>query len=136
MAWLFAVGGLLLLPVLVLSDTEWLWTPAGLMVTVYLGAVTTAVAYALYGSGLRTVRVRTSATLSLADPGAAALLGLLVLGEPARPTIVVGLVLLLLGLAVVAYRSADRPSRRLPAGQRRTRLALGERDPSSMLTGS
>lgn len=84
MAWLFGVGGLLLLPVLVLSDTDWLWTPAGLVVTVYLGVVTTAVAYALYGSGLRTVRVRTSATLSLADPGAAALLGLLVSASPRR----------------------------------------------------
>jgi DME family drug/metabolite transporter len=116
MAWMFAAGGLLLLPVLTFSDTAWLWTPRGLLVVVYLAALTTAVAYALYGSGLRTVRVRTSATLSMADPGAAALLGLLVLGEPARPTTVVGLILLFLGLAVVGYRPtvhrSDRPPTR------------------------
>lgn len=108
MASIFATGGLLLLPVLVVSDTNWLWTPQGLVLTLYLAALTTAVAYALYGSGLRTVRVRTSATLSLADPGVAALLGLLVLSEPARPTTIAGLALLLIGLALVALRSGDR----------------------------
>ena len=113
MAVLFATGGLLLMPVLLISDTSWLRTPQGLLLVVYLAAVTTAVAYALYGAGLRTVRVRTSAVLSLADPGAAALLGLLVLGEPARSTTVLGLVLLFLGLVLVAVRSADAvPGRR------------------------
>ena len=72
MALLFATAGLLLMPVLLISDTSWLRTPQGLLLAVYLAAVTTAVAYALYGVGLRTVRVRTSAVLSLADPGAAA----------------------------------------------------------------
>ena len=114
MALLFATGGLLLMPVLLISDTSWLRTPQGLLLAVYLAAVTTAVAYALYGVGLRTVRVRTSAVLSLADPGAAALLGLLVLGEPARSTTILGLVLLLLGLALVAVRSTDAaPARRV-----------------------
>lgn len=46
--------------------------------------------------------------LSLADPGVAALLGLLVLSEPARPTTLVGLALLLVGLALVAFRSGER----------------------------
>jgi len=113
MALLFATGGLLLMPVLLISDTSWLRTPQGLLLVVYLAAVTTAVAYALYGAGLRTVKVRTSAVLSLADPGAAALLGLLVLGEPARSTTILGLVLLFLGLVLVAVRSADAaPARR------------------------
>ena len=110
MALLFATGGLLLMPVLLISDTSWLWTPQGLLLAVYLAAMTTAVAYALYGVGLRTVRVRTSAVLSLADPGAAALLGLLVLGEPARSSTILGLVLLFLGLVLVAVRSTDAVS--------------------------
>jgi hypothetical protein len=113
MALLFTTAGVLLMPVLLIADTSWLRTPQGLLLTVYLAAVTTAVAYALYGVGLRTVRVRTCAVLSLADPGAAALLGLLVLGEPARLTTILGLVLLLLGLGLVGVRSADAaPARR------------------------
>ena len=113
MALLFATAGLLLMPVLLISDTSWLRTPQGLLLAVYLAAVTTAVAYALYGVGLRTVRVRTSAVLSLADPGAAALLGLLVLGEPAGSATILGLILLLLGLVLVAVRSTDAaPDRR------------------------
>lgn len=124
MALLFATGGLLLLPVLLISDTSWLRTPHGLLLAVYLAAMTTAVAYALYGAGLRTVRVRTSAVLSMADPGAAALLGLLVLGEPARSTTIVGLALLLLGLALVAARSTDAAPPR-PEQLRRAYAAYG-----------
>ena len=113
MALLFATGGLLLLPVLLISDTSWLRTPEGLLLALYLAAVTTAVAYALYGVGLRTVQVRTSAVLSLADPGAAALLGLLVLGDPARSSTILGLVLLLFGPALVAARLTEPvPARR------------------------
>jgi len=124
MVLLFATGGLLLMPVLLISDTSWLRTPEGVLLAVYLAAVTTALAYALYGVGLRSVRVRTTTVLSLADPGAAALLGLLVLGEPARSSTILGLGLLLLGLALVAVRSTDAsPDRR--AGLLRAYAAYG-----------
>lgn len=43
------------MPVLLISDTSWLRTPQGLLLAVYLAAVTTTAAYALYGVGLRTV---------------------------------------------------------------------------------
>jgi len=75
-------------------------------------------------SGCAPSGVRTSTVDSLADPGAAALLGLLVLGEPARSSTTLGLGLLLLGLALVAVRSTDAaPARR--AGLLRAYAAYG-----------
>ncbi|WP_345040543.1 EamA family transporter [Georgenia daeguensis] len=102
MGGLFGGAGLLLLPVLLGTDPGWLLEPAGAAVALHLAVVTTAVAYTLYGYGLRSVPVATAATLALAEPGAAALLGLLLLDEPASVSTVVGLGLLAAALVVLA----------------------------------
>ena len=99
---LFAGGGFFLLPVLVLLDTSWILTTNGLVLSVYLAVAATAVAYALYGNGLRTVPITTSATLTLADPLMAAVLGLTIIGEPMTPTVVCGLTILFSGLILTA----------------------------------
>lgn len=104
MAGLFAGGGLLLLPVLLLTGPGWLLTPSGAVVALHLAVLTTAVSYVLYGWGLRTVAVSTAATLSLAEPAGAAVLGLVVLDEPLRVTTVVGLVTVVLALALLTVR--------------------------------
>ena len=106
---LFAGGGFLLLPVLLVLNAGWILTPNGLALTVYLGLVATAVAYALYGRGLRTLPLTTSATLTLADPLAAAVLGLTIIGEPVTPVVLCGLALLFTGLLITARVRAVVP---------------------------
>jgi drug/metabolite transporter, DME family len=108
MGLLFGGAAVLLAPVLAASSPGWLATGRGAAVTVYLGLVTTVIAYLLYGRGLRTVPAPVAVTLGLAEPVVAALLGLLVLGEHLTGAAVAGLLLVGLALAVlVIARSGD-----------------------------
>ncbi|MGP3963326.1 DMT family transporter [Nonomuraea sp. 3N208] len=105
---LFGGAAVIMLPVLLFGGVGWLVEPRGLVAVLYLGLGTTAVAYFLYGRGLRTTPVATAATLALAEPAVAALLGLVVLGERLAPISVAGLVLLALSLVAVAVPERER----------------------------
>lgn len=80
-AWSFAAAALLSVP-LGLSTTDplgqlrrgWPWL-------LYLGAVATAAAYALYAQGLRRVPAAVAGVVTLVEPLTATLLGVLVFGE-------------------------------------------------------
>ncbi|WP_182872804.1 EamA family transporter [Microbispora sp. H10670] len=115
---LFGGAAVLMLPVLVLSGPVWLARPGGLLTALYLGCATTALAYLLYGRGLRTTPVATAATLALAEPAVAALLGVVALREHLSAVSCAGLALLAAGLAVVALparaRTPDVPAPRTP----------------------
>ncbi|MER7127949.1 DMT family transporter [Streptosporangium saharense] len=102
MAAMFGGAALVMLPVLLWTGTAWLAEPRGLVAAVYLGCVSTAFAYVLYGRGLRVTPVATAATLSLAEPAVAALLGVVVLGERLTFLSACGLALLGVSLVVVA----------------------------------
>jgi DME family drug/metabolite transporter len=114
MARLFGLGAILLSPVLVLGDTHWLTGDAGgVAMALWLGAVPTAIAYILFASGLRHLPANEVATLTLAEPVTAALLGAIVLGERPGAVAVGGIALILAGLAVLAAprRRAAAPTR-------------------------
>lgn len=107
----FGGSALVLLPVLVSSHPMWLATPSGALIGTHLAVVTTLIGYLLYGCGLRTTAPPTVATLSLAEPAVATLLGLLVLGERLSATGVAGLALTgasMVVLAVPARRALSR----------------------------
>lgn len=109
---MFGGAAVIMLPVLMLSGTGWIASPGALAAVLYLGLGTTGLAYFLYGRGLRTTPVATAATLALAEPAVAALLGLVVLGERLAPVSIAGLVLL--GLSLVAVAVPERtPEMRL-----------------------
>lgn len=74
----------------------------------YVGVVTTAVAYALWVRGLAVLTLGDTVTLTMLEPIAATVLAVLILGEPAGPTTVIGIVLALVGVGV-AIRSAAPP---------------------------
>ncbi|MFI7701669.1 DMT family transporter [Nonomuraea sp. NPDC049480] len=99
---MFGGAAVIMLPILTVNGVGWLGEPRGLVAVLYLGLGTTALSYFLYGRGLRTTPVATAATLALAEPAVAALLGLVVLGERLAPVSIAGLVLLALSLAAVA----------------------------------
>ncbi|MGP4099788.1 DMT family transporter [Nonomuraea sp. KM90] len=109
---MFGGAALIMLPVLVVSGAGWMAEPRALLAVLYLGLGTTALSYFLYGRGLRTTPVATAATLALAEPAVAALLGLVVLGERLAPVSVAGLVLL--GLSLVAVAVPDKRPERSP----------------------
>jgi DME family drug/metabolite transporter len=115
MAGVFTLGGLLLLPVLVLGDLDWLTSADGLAMALWLGAVPTALAYILFAHGLRLLPASEVATLTLAEPVTAATLGAIVLGERPGALAVAGIVLVIAGLAVLAVRGERGDP--VPAGE-------------------
>jgi drug/metabolite transporter, DME family len=117
MGLLFGGAALLLAPVLAVSPDGWLVTAKGLVIAGYLGVVTTAAAYLLYGRGLRTVTAPVAVTIGLAEPAVAALLGLVVLGERLTGAAVAGLILIGMALVGVAGgKSAVGPAPPGPPG--------------------
>jgi drug/metabolite transporter, DME family len=117
MAALFGGGALLLVPVAALYPLGWLATLRGGLVALHLGLAATAAAYVLFAAGLHRVAVARAATVSLAEPLSAAILGVALLGERLTTAGVAGAAVLVAGLAVLAA-PRPRPPRRfhpLPA---------------------
>ncbi|MDF1553567.1 MAG: EamA family transporter [Deferrisomatales bacterium] len=110
MATVFCLAAILLLPGLFVFDLGWLQQPRGLAVALHLGVVATALAYGLFARGLRTVPVGTAATLSLAEPLAAVLLGVMALGERLSGGEMLGVGLLFAGITLLA--AGSRPAAR------------------------
>jgi DME family drug/metabolite transporter len=112
MASAFGLGGLVLLPVLVVQPLAWLASPGGLALAGYLGLVTTAAAYVLFGRGLAVLQAGPVTTLVLAEPLVAAALGVGLLDESLAAAGAVGAALVLAGLVLqgaVATRRAPVP---------------------------
>ncbi|MFV0373239.1 DMT family transporter [Microbacterium sp.] len=84
------------------TDLGWLAAPDGLTLSLWLGLATIAVAYTLFTWGLQRLTAATAATLTLAEPLTAGVLGVLVLGETLTDTAIVGLVVLAAGLVLLA----------------------------------
>lgn len=98
----FGGSGLVLLPVLFGSDLTWLASPRGAGSALYLGLAATTLAYVLFSRGLSRVASSSAATLSLAEPLTAALLGLLLLAERPGSLGYAGGALVLAGLVILA----------------------------------
>ncbi len=104
MAMISAVGLVLLLPLFFVLDFSWLVQPRGTAVALYLGLVTLAAAYLLFTRGLARISADMAATLTLAEPLTAAILGLVLLREPATLSVLAGMGLIFAGLALLAWR--------------------------------
>jgi DME family drug/metabolite transporter len=115
MAALFGGGAVLLSPVLVLGDAGWLGSAGGIAMALWLGAVPTALAYILFASGLRHLAANEVATLTLAEPVTAAILGAAVLGERPGPAAIAGMVVVLAGLGVLALATTPTTAQECPA---------------------
>jgi drug/metabolite transporter, DME family len=104
MAVAFGLGALALLPALALSGPGWLLRADGLALAVFLGVVPTAAAYVLFARGLRRLSASETATLTLAEPLTAGLLGALVLAEQLTAASVLGAGLVLGGMLALTIR--------------------------------
>jgi DME family drug/metabolite transporter len=109
----FGGAAVLLVPVLLVAGPGFLGDPAGLGMALYLGAIPTALAYVLFSRGLRSLSSGETATLVLAEPLTAALLGIVALGEQPSLTAGIGAALVLAGLVVLAAGGRRTAARRL-----------------------
>lgn len=91
--------------VLPFADVSWLSTTPGLVMALWLGLATIAVAYVLFTWGLDGLTAATAATLTLGEPLTASILGIVVLGERLSALAIIGLVVLACGLAMLAWGS-------------------------------
>lgn len=112
---LFGGAAIVSLPLLATTDATWLATGPGLAMALWLGLVTTTLAYLLFGAGLRGLAPATVSTLTLAEPLTAGILGVAVLGETLSVGAVVGLLVLATGIAVLATGGVRRTPRPVPA---------------------
>jgi DME family drug/metabolite transporter len=112
MAGVFGAGALLLLPVLIVVPAGPLLEPGGAALALYLGAIPTALAYVLFARGLERIGAPETATLTLAEPVTAAVLGVVVLAERPSVASAAGALLVLGGLAMLALRGGPRIARR------------------------
>ena len=99
----FALGGLLLLPLLLTQPLGWLAEPGGVALVLYLGLATMAVANVLHARGIRGLTPGPVTTLMLSDPVVATILGVVVLGETLAPVSVAGMLLVLAGLLLQGF---------------------------------
>jgi len=108
---LFGGAAIVLAPVLAATSPGWVLSGRGLAVTAYLGLVSTAAAYLLYGRGLRTVTAPVAVTLGLAEPVVAAVLGVLVPGERLTGPALAGLVLVGVAIAILTVGRPPQTAR-------------------------
>ena len=106
----FTFGAILLIPAFFGVSLHWLTQPRGMVVSLYLGTVATVFPYLLFARGLRTVRAPTAATLNLAEPLTAAILGVFLLQEKLSLTALTGMVLLIGGIAILSIPSRAKLS--------------------------
>lgn len=106
----FGTAAVLSLPVLLSTSTVWLGTANGIALALWLGVVTVTIAYLLFGAGLRSLSPATVSTLTLAEPLAATVLGLVVLQEQLSAVSAAGLIVIAAGLVLVAVPTRPRCS--------------------------
>jgi DME family drug/metabolite transporter len=85
MAKVFGVASLMLAPTLFFVDYKWLLHGDAIVMVVWLGVVTLALAYWSYATGLRQLEPSQTTMITLVEPVVATLLGAVVLSE--RPSV-------------------------------------------------
>jgi DME family drug/metabolite transporter len=98
----FFIASLVFVP-FTYNKLSFLSTSSGLLLSVWLGLLATALAYVFFAYGLEHLRAGEIATLNLAEPLVAALLGILVLGETLGTLGLLGCGLITAGLAILAW---------------------------------
>lgn len=96
----FGLAAVFTVPFFVLAGAWW-WSVGGVALLLWLGLATTTFAYLLFGIGLRTLQPGHIATLNLAEPVVATLLGVALLSESLGWRGWVGCVLIVIALAVL-----------------------------------
>ncbi len=111
----FSLCALLLSPVALTDGVTWLAKPENLWPMLYMGVMTTSIAYVLFLSGLRYISSSAAVTLSLGEPLTAALLGVFFLNEYLSMTSWSGVLLILGAIIVLTVGSKSTEHREMKA---------------------
>jgi DME family drug/metabolite transporter len=105
----FAGGALLLTPVALVMGIRFTTEPGALVVLLYLGVVPSALAYAMFFAGLKTVPGAVASIVTLLEPLTATALATAFLGERLSPGALAGGVLVLAAVAGLYVRRLRAP---------------------------
>ena len=94
------------------------WTTQTILLAVYLGAVTMGIANGIQIVGLRGISPGAAATMMLADPVTAAVLGVLVMDEAVTLNGTIGLILVVIGLSMQSFSASEETPRSKPPSRR------------------
>lgn len=103
----FGGGGLLLMPVLIVTGAPLLATPQAFTVGAYMALVPMFLGYLLFGYGLTKVPVSTATTVTLTEPAIATLLAVLIVGEHLGMLGWTGLAVIAIVLVILAFAPAN-----------------------------
>lgn len=98
----FGGGGLLLMPVLLLTGAPLLATTQTLAVAAYMALVPMFLGYLLFGYGLTKIPASTATTITLTEPAVATILAVLIVGEQLTALGWAGLTVIATVLAILA----------------------------------
>jgi DME family drug/metabolite transporter len=94
----YTLSAVLLIPLLVGDDLSWIESTQGVITVLYLGFISMALANTLQVVGLQRLSPGPTATLLLADPLTATLLGIFILDETITPIATIGLLFVSIAL--------------------------------------
>ncbi|MGI4777393.1 MAG: DMT family transporter [Janthinobacterium lividum] len=106
--WVFAVAAAIAVPAAFMASGPFASALPGWTVVIYLGLVSTGVAYLLFSYALQRISAATGVTLALAEPVVAFVLAMLLLGERPTATAFAGLAFVLAGLVLVVWLESRR----------------------------
>ena len=106
----YLIGSLCLLPVVRADLMTVTWTTNAILLCLYLGVISMGLANACQILGLRGISPGVAATMMLADPVTAAVLGVVVMKEALTPQCALGLGLVVLGLLLQSLSPGERTS--------------------------
>ena len=102
MATVLTTGSLVMLPTALRSwDTAFASTES-VSTVLYLGLVTVTLAHSLWGAGLKRLSLSVAVVVGMLEPAVAATLAMTVLAEPATVSLIVGICLVIAGVAVTS----------------------------------
>lgn len=127
----FGGGGLLLMPVLVLTGASLLDSGQNLAATAYMALVPMFLGYLLFGYGLTKVSASTATTVTLTEPAIATVLAVLIVGERLTALGWVGLAIIA-GVLVILAAAPTNADPRTGAAEIRRRRRSREQTLSSV----
>jgi len=105
-----AVGALMAIPALALTDAHWVVTGRGIAVVAWLAVVTMVIAYALNVAGMAGTSAAAATTLNLSEPATATILGIVLLGEHLTLLRALGIAAIAAGVLILGLTAKSPPS--------------------------
>ena len=115
----FGLGGMLLVPVLIVTGAPLLASAQAFSVAVYMAIIPIFLGYLLFGFGLTRVSASTATTITLTEPVIAAILAVLIVGERLTTVGWVGLAVIACVLVVLAIAPTnENESKSAPSSEK------------------